>query len=116
MRVGQSTDAFAVVDDLAPIWPGINPSDAAALCTFKVRQYVGPLPFRQVVQLHGRRMPTALARVTIRECPIFMNLADWGYLSPLRKGRAAANAPRYGRYGDSARNSRDSLCTVTVIW
>jgi hypothetical protein len=33
---------------------------------FKCTRNVGPLPVRQIVQFHGRRMPTALARVTVR--------------------------------------------------
>jgi hypothetical protein len=60
-RVKSAGYALAIVDDLAPVRPRINPTNAPALRTFQVGQYVGPLPFRQVVQLHGRLMPATFA-------------------------------------------------------
>ena len=42
--------------------PKINPPNAAALRALQMGEYVGPLPFRQVVQFHGGRMPMAVRR------------------------------------------------------
>jgi hypothetical protein len=98
-----SANTLAVIDDLTPIRPRIDPAHTTALRAFQMRTDILPLPIRQAIQRHRRPMPAARPWIAIRR-PYAIDQDGCEAISPGLGRRAAGPVAQPWRWLSTPRH------------